>query len=146
MDLKKLSPAERIIGAAGLLLLVDLLFLPWHRVSFGFGDFRVTSSRSGVESPNGFWGLLALLLVLALVTHIVLSEFTTVKLPTLPVSWGQADFYAGIAIAVLLLLKLVLETSALAFGAWLAVICAGALVYGGYQRYREVQGSGGLTA
>ncbi len=139
MDLKKLSLGERIMSLAGVLLLFDLLFLPWHRISFGFGDFASTSvSRSGVQSPNGFLGLLAALVAVAIVARVVLSEFTTVKLPTLAVSWERADLIAGAAVAAMLVLKLVVETSALSIGAWLAVPLAAALVYGGYQRSHEI--------
>jgi hypothetical protein len=35
------------------------------------------------------------------------------------------------------MLKLVLETSLLSVGAWLAIPLAAALLYGGYQRTRE---------
>ena len=33
MDLGKLSRGERIIAIAGVLLVIDLLFLPWHSIS-----------------------------------------------------------------------------------------------------------------
>ncbi|MGH8975943.1 MAG: hypothetical protein ACRD0C_22375, partial [Acidimicrobiia bacterium] len=90
--MKKLSLGERIMGAAGLFLLIDLLFLPWHRISVGIpGIVRVTESRSGVESPNGLLGLLAFVVVAAIVAQIILSEFTHVALPEIPMSWGRAD-------------------------------------------------------
>jgi hypothetical protein len=139
MDLKKLSLGERIIGAAGLFLLIDLLFLPWHRISIGIpGIARITENRSGIQSPNGFLGLLALLVVAALVARLVISGFTKIELPEIPVSWGRADLLGAAGAAVLLLLKLVLETDFLGFGAWLAILGAGALVYGGFLRNQEM--------
>jgi hypothetical protein len=139
MDLKKLSLGMRIMSLASVLLLFDLLFLPWHRISLGLAGFgSSTISRSGVQSPNGYLGLLAALVVVAIVARIVLSEFTTVELPTLPVSWQRADLLAGVAAAALVALKLVLETSYLSIGAWLAIPLAAALLYGGYQRSREI--------
>ena len=33
MDLGKLSRGERIIVVAGVLLVIDLLFLPWHSIT-----------------------------------------------------------------------------------------------------------------
>jgi hypothetical protein len=136
MDLKKLSLGERIMALAGVLLILDLLILPWHRIDFGFGLLG-TVSRSGVQSPNGFLGLLAALLAVAIVARIIVSEFTTVALPSLPVSWERADLIAGAAVAALVVLKLVLETSYLSIGAWLAIPLAAAVLYGGYQRSRE---------
>jgi len=138
MDLKKLSLGARIMSLASLLLLFDLLFLPWHRISLGIAGLgSSTVSRSGIQSPNGFLGLLAALVVVAIVARFVLSEFTTVELPTLPVSWQRADLLAGAAVAAVVVLKLVLETSYLSIGAWLAIPLAGAVLYGGYQRSRE---------
>ena len=139
MDLKKLSPGQRIMSLAGLLLLVDLLFLPWHRISIGIGTFGFTSSRTGLQSPNGFLGLMAALVAVAIVARIVLSEFTAVKLPTLPVGWERAELLAGAAVVALVVLKLLLETSYLSIGAWLAVPLAAAVLYGGYQRSREIE-------
>ena len=137
MDLKKLSLGERVMGGAAVLLAIDLVALPWHRISIGIGAFSVSASRTGVESPHGFVGVLALLVALAVIARIALDEFTSVELPALPVSWPQADLIAGIAAAALVLLKLSLETSYLSVGAWLAVILAGAMAYGGYLRSRE---------
>jgi len=138
MDLKKLSLGARIMSLAGVLLLLDVLVLPWHRISIGFGGLgSITASRTGIQSPNGFVGLLIALVALAVVVRVVLSEFTSVELPALPVSWEQADLIAGAAAAALVLLKLVLETSYLSVGAWLAVPLAGGLAYGGYLRSQE---------
>ncbi|MCA1844325.1 MAG: hypothetical protein LC792_14280 [Actinobacteria bacterium] len=121
------------MSLAGVLLLIDLLFLPWHRIGLGI----VAVSRSGLQSPNGFLGLLAALVVVALIVRVVINEFTTIELPHLPVSWEQADLLAAAAVAALLMLKLVLVTSFLSIGAWLAIPLAAALLYGGYQRTRE---------
>ncbi|MGH9037016.1 MAG: hypothetical protein ACRD0O_14740 [Acidimicrobiia bacterium] len=140
MDLKKLSLGERIIGAAGLFLMLDLLFLPWHRVSFSIpGIARITESRSALQAPNGFLGLLAFLVVVALVARLVISQFTKIELPEIPVSWGRADLLGAAGVAALLLLKLVMETNSLSVGAWLAILGAGALVYGGFLRDREMR-------
>jgi hypothetical protein len=137
MDLKKLSLGQRIMSLAGALLLLDVLILPWHRISIGIGPFAITTSRTGVQSPNGFVGLLIALVALAVVVRIGLSEFTSVELPALPVGWERADLIAGAAAAALVLLKLMLETSYLSIGAWLAVPLAGGMAYGGYLRSQE---------
>jgi hypothetical protein len=137
VDLKKLSLGERIMAIAAVLLVIDLFALPWHRISIGVGPFSVSSSRTGVESPHGLLGLLAALVAIAVVARVVLAEFTSVQLPTIPVSWPQADLIAGIAAAAFVLLKLSLETSYLSVGAWLGVILGGVMAYGGYLRSRE---------
>jgi hypothetical protein len=128
VDLSKLTLGEKIIGGAGIVLVLDLLFFPWHSVDTGFGTF----TRSGIESPNSLWGMLALLVTIATVAAVLLRKLTTTKLPDLPVAWGQAIFYACIAILALLLIKLISETDALGFGCYLAILLAGGMVYGGF--------------
>lgn len=137
MDLNKLSLGDRIVAAAGILLFIDLLFFPWHRVSVGIGPFRATVTRSGVESPNAFWGWLALLLTVALVAVVLIRRLTTAKLPDLPVPWNQATFFATIAVEALLLIKLVSETDFLGFGAWVALVLAAAMIYGGFLVFQQ---------
>ena len=139
-NIKKLPRSQQIIAASGLLLLIDLLFLPWHRVTVGIpGLAEVSASRSAVQSPIAFLGFLAFLGAAALVAHVVVSEFTEVELPELPVTWGRADLIASVTVAGLLLLKLVLKPDHLGIGAWMGLLLAAALAYGGVRRYQETE-------
>lgn len=124
---------EKIILGAGVVLIIDLVFLPWHSVDTVLGSF----SRSGIESPNAFWGVLALLVAIAMVAVVVVTKFTTAKVPELPVPLSQAMFLAGNVVLAVLLLKLVSETDALGFGAWLGVLLGGGMAYGGFQMKKE---------
>jgi hypothetical protein len=133
VDLDKLSLGQKIVAAAGILLIIDLLFLPWHSVDLGIISF----TRSAIESPNGFWGILALLLTIVMVAQVIIAAFTTVKLPDIPITWGQVHLIAGIAVLALLLIKLLVETDHLGFGAWLGILLAAALAYGGFQISRD---------
>ena len=128
MNLNDLSLGQKIIGAAGIILIIDLLFLPWHSVDLGFAEV----SRSGIESPNSFYGILALIIAILMVVVVVMQAMAADKLPDLPVPYGRALFIAGVVTFALLLLKLVVETDFLGFGAWLGLICAAALAYGGF--------------
>ena len=133
MDLDKLTLSDKIIAGTGIVLIIDLLFLPWHSVDIGFASF----TRSGVESPNSFWGVLALLLTIAVVAVTLLRVFKPdTKLPDLPVSWDRAIFFGAAAVLVLLLLKLFLEMDSLGFGAWLGILLAAGLTYGGYLKFQ----------
>ena len=136
MDLNKLSLSDKIIAATGIVLIIDLLFLPWHSVDLG--PFGGTFTRSGIESPNSFWGVLALLLAIAVVAVTLIRALKPeTTLPDLPVSWNQAIFYASAATAVLLLLKLLIETDGLGFGSYLGVILAGGMAYGGFLKFQD---------
>lgn len=141
MNLQKLSLGQRIIAGSGILLIFDLVVLPWHRIDLG--AIGGTLTRSAIEAPNGGLGLLALLAALVVVAYVALSAFTEVAMPVLPVSWAQAQLAGAAATAAFVFLKLAVETSALGIGAWAGVILAAAVVYGGYIRYREMEATAG---
>ncbi len=144
MDLSRLTKADRIILAAGLLLIIDLLFFPWHKIEVGSAvlGLQVKVTRSGVESPNAFWGILALLVAAVMVAQIAVSRFTSANLPTLPIPWSRVHLIAGVAVLALLLIKLVAETDFLGWGAYVALLCGAALAYGGFMKSKEPEGAG----
>ena len=72
-----------------------------------------------------------------MVALIVLTRFTTAKVPDLPVPQSQAMFLGGIVVLAVLALKLISETNALGFGSWLGVLLAAGLAYGGFQMKKE---------
>ena len=129
MDLSKLSRGDRIVVVTGALLVIDLLFLPWHSIAV---PFLGSVNRSGISSPNAFLGFLAALVAAAMVAQIIVSKFTSAKVPDLPVPWPRAHMLGGLVVVGLLLLKLVLQTSFLSFGAYLGILFAAALAFGGY--------------
>lgn len=137
MDLSKLTLADKIIGATGIILVIDLLVLPWHSWDFG----PVSFTRTGLQSPGSFWGILAFLLAIAVVAVVAVTRFTTTKLPDLPVALNQAIFFGAIAVLVLLLLKLVTKTENLGFGSYLGVLLAAGLTYGGFLKSKEAAAS-----
>jgi hypothetical protein len=146
MDFNKLTKGERIVLIAGVLLIIDLLFLPWHRIKIGsvLGVSVPAVSRTGVQSPNGGYGVLALIVVLVMIGQIVAAKFTTAKLPNPPVPWERVHLIAGAVVAALLVLKLVVETDFLGIGAWLGVILGGAVAYGGFMISKEPRTTPGL--
>ena len=128
MDLSKLTMGEKVVAGAGIPLAVDLAFFPWHYRDLGFQVVRAT----GIESPNALWGVLALELAVGLVAVVLVSRFSTARLPVLWVPWSQAMFYGGAALVTLLLFKLALETNYLGFGAWVALLLGAGVAYGAF--------------
>ena len=128
MDFNKLTQGERIVLIAGVLLIIDLLFFPWHKYPTLLGGV----SRSGIQSPDSFYGVLALLVTVVMVAQIIAVKLANATLPDMPIPWGQVHLIAGVVVFVLLLLKLIVDTDFLGFGSYLGVLLAAALAFGGY--------------
>jgi hypothetical protein len=141
VDLNKLTMGDKIVAGTGLVLIISLLFFPWHSVSVeGFG-FSQSFTASAIESPNGFWGILALLITIAIVGVVLAQKLGDVQLPDLPIPWNDAKFFATIAVLALLLIKLVVETDGLGWGCYLALLLAAGMVYGGFLIKQEASSS-----
>jgi len=133
VDLSKMRTPDWILGGCALVLIIDLLFFPWHKVDIDLGPFGGGSyKRTGIQSPNAFWGILALLLAIAILAVVIVRRLTTAKLPDLPISWTDATFYGAIATLALLVLKLIIETDALGFGSYFAILLGAGMVYGAF--------------
>ena len=137
MDLSKLTQGERMVLIAGVLLVLDLLFAPWHKIDLGATIPGIDLTRSGVQSPHSAYGVLALLLTIVMVGQIVAAKIMSASLPDPPVPWSRVHLVAGTAVAALLLLKLVVETDFLGFGAYLGVALGLAVAYGAFTLNRE---------
>lgn len=139
MDLSRLSQGERIVLIAGVLLIVDLLFLPWHNIDLGGAaeSLGIDTTRSGAQSPNAFYGVVALILTLVMVAQIVLDKLTSAALPNPPVPWAQVHLIAGGTVALMLVIKLLVETEFLGFGAFVGVLAGLVLAFGAYSIGQE---------
>lgn len=139
MDLNKLSTSEKLIAGSGLALFIAS-FLPW------FGLFGYNGNGWDV---GFFWGGVPALLGLALAVLVALPLFAAdVKLPELPVTWGQAILGAAGLSAFLVVLKLLIGHHSLnrQWGLFVAVIAAVALAAGGFLKFQEEQKGGGASS
>jgi len=130
-----LSIGEKIIVIAGLVLFIDG-FLPWYSVDLGpFGDY----TRSGWQSPGGIWSLLAILIGIAMSGVVAVKALTEGVIPDNVggVSWPKIFLGGGVGAALLILIKLLNESSYLGFGFYIGIICAAALAVAGVLLYRE---------
>ena len=145
MDLKKLSMADKVIAGSGILLFIAY-FLPWFKLDFGgaFGGGSVTASGGDV---GFFWATLPMLLGLCAAGVVIANKLFDVKLPDLPIPWGQALLIGGAIAAVLVVLKLIIgeDPSSIvdrSFGLFIAAIAALGLAAGGFLKFKEGDSEG----
>ncbi len=128
MDRSKLTKLDYWTAGMALALAIDLLALPWVDVSVGPYSY----SSSGVGSPDGVLGVLALLVALAVGADVLLARIA----PSLRVGAleafgrGRARLLAAAGTSVLVVLKLLLHLhpSYLGAGCWIALVLAAGLV------------------
>ena len=128
MNVQKLSREDQIFGGVGLLLAIDLLFLPWFSVSFG--PISVTSTATG--APDGWLGVLAVLATIAAVADLAIERFSPgTQLPAIGGGRSQTRFVLSCIAAGLVVLKFLFHVhfSLFGFGFWGAVILTAGFVY-----------------
>jgi hypothetical protein len=153
VDLNKLTTSDKIIVGSGLLLFIAY-FLPWFKVDFeGFGGVGGGSVSASGSDVDFLWSTLPMLIGLVMAGVIVASKLFDVKLPDLPVTWGQAMLGLGALAALLVLLKLLMgedpsEIVERSYGLFIAALAAIGLAVGGFLKYQagdDAPAAGGTT-
>ncbi len=143
--LNALSTPEKAIAGGGVLMLVASLLDWWHVSGSGFGS----AGQSGWGSPGSIWGILAILLSIALAGVVLSTRLGNVQMPALPESltWGKVWGGGAAAIVVFMLLKAwrITEVPIGGFGIgfFLGALAAAAIAYGGYMLYTEEKARAG---
>lgn len=127
MTLDNVRRADWMLGGLAVLLVIDLLFLPWFDVSLG--PISVTSTATG--APDGWLAVLAVLMALALIGDLAverLSPQTTI--PAIAGSRTTTRLALAALITLLVTLKFLfhIHFSLFGFGFWAAVALTAALV------------------
>lgn len=138
MDLNKLSTSDKVIAGSGILLFIAY-FLPWFEVDFGVLGGSATASGGDVDF---IWSTLPMLIGLVMAGTVVARALFDVKLPDLPIPWGQAYLALGALAGLLVTLKLLIgedpsEIVDRAFGLFIATIAALGLAAGGFLKFQE---------
>jgi hypothetical protein len=140
VDLKKLTQSEKVIAGSAIAFLI-FSFFPWYGVDVSIAGFSRSYNRNGWD--YFLFGIIPLLLAVAMVAVIALSRFTDTKLPDPPLPWGQIHLIAGCIAGALVLLKLLIGDDVSGFdldrkfGIFLALIAALGLAAGGFMKSRE---------
>ncbi len=130
-DMGRMSTASKVLLGAGLLFLIDL-FLPWQRACF---DLGIPGVPGGCVSRNGIAGIGILLLLLTL----ALLIWEGLQIAGVRINAPAALISAALAAGIVLftLIKIVVDSEALSFGAWIGIVLALAIAYGGWMRFQE---------
>ena len=130
MDLSKLKNGQKIILAAGIVLIINL-FLPWYRVSaFGF-----SASISAFDS--GFLAWFGSLCAIAAAVIIALKVFANMKINAGPLKAEHLALALGALGFLFILIRLLTETTAMFIGLWIGLIVSAALAFGAFMAMKE---------
>lgn len=119
-----LSKDDYIVGGVALLLVIDLLFLPW----FTYGPF----SSSATSAPDGWLGILAMLSAVLVLADLLIERLAPeTTLPTFGGSRAATRFRLAIITAFFIALKFLfhIHFSLFGFGFWAGIVLAAALVF-----------------
>jgi hypothetical protein len=137
--MKRMSTATKILLGGGIVLLLDSFLPYWNRACFGGGDVfgtAIPKTCLGVGMWNGV-GILAGILLIALLAEEGLRAAGTGMgtMPQRTIDMTSVGLALGTALFVIL--RVVFNLTAASFGAWLGIILALAIAYGGYMRLQE---------
>jgi hypothetical protein len=147
---RRWTQGERLVALTGVLLAADLVLLPWHHYRLDtaaleqFGVHLPGFSRkvNGLHSPQAFFGIAALVLSVGMVLQVLAAKLTT-AMPRLE----QLHLVAGPTVLGLLAAKLLADHDFMGAGAWLGIVLAAGLAYGGFTLSQETTaGSGNPVA
>jgi len=127
-----MSRDDWIIGGLALLLVIDLLFLPWFSITVGVGAFSISASSTATGSPDGWLGVLAVIALIVLLIDLGVERLSPQT--QMPMVGGSRTstrlMLAGLA-AVFVVLKFLfhIHFNYFGFGFWAAVVLTVALVF-----------------
>ena len=132
MKFDSVSRDDWILAGLALLLIIDLVALPWFSISLGPFSTYITAT----DAPDGIFGILAVLSALALIVDLGierLSPGTTV--PNIGGSRTQTRFVLACLTALFVALKFVfnIHFSDFGFGFYAAVVLTAGLVWVAFQ-------------
>ena len=128
MNTTNFTRDDWIVGGVALLLVIDLLFLPWFDLSAGPFSLSLTAT----DAPSGWAGILAVLAGVALIADLAIERMSPqTTVPSVNGSRGETRFILACVAAVFVFLKFVfnIHFSDFGFGFWLGVILTAGLVY-----------------
>jgi hypothetical protein len=151
--LRKLDTADRVIALSTIVLIVSP-WLDWFKGTYPGGLVSGSTTINGWDvSDREFWVTIPVLLALLALAIVLVRAFSRrVELPPLPIGYGQALFFAGVASAGLVLMKVLIGEEVRAFviantvidvdvsrsyGIFVALLAAIGFAAGGYMKWKN---------
>jgi hypothetical protein len=136
LHLERLSREDWVLGTLAVLVILDLLFLPWFSfgatISIGSGTLAIGGSATAVDAPDAFLGVLALLACAFLVADLGFERLSPhTRLPSIAADRETTRYILACIAAILIALKFLFHLGRfgeLALGFWLAVLLVAGLV------------------
>lgn len=136
LHLERLSREDWVLGTLAVLLVLDLLVLPWFSfgatISVGSATVSIGGSLTAVDAPDAWLGVLALLSCAFLVADLGFERLSpATHLPSIAADRETTRFVLACTAAGLIALKFMFHLGRfgeLALGFWLAVLLVAALV------------------
>jgi hypothetical protein len=136
LHLERLSSHDWILAAVAVALVFDLLVLPWFSfgatISVGSATVSIGGSLTGVDAPDAWLGVLALLSSAFLATDLGFQRLSPqTRLPSIAADRETTRLALAYVVAALIAFKFLLHLGRfgeLALGFWTAVLLAAALV------------------
>lgn len=131
-DLTKIPTADKILLGGSLLMFIDTL-LPWQRACNGT---CITANAWG--SNGAFFGVMLGLFALLLLIGEVITIAGVAMPPGIPLSSVMAALTFGTVLFAVIKFLFVIGTFG-SYGAWIGLILAIVIAYGGYMKMQEAK-------
>jgi hypothetical protein len=136
LHLERLSREDWALATLAVVLILDLLVLPWFSfgatITIGSGTLAIGGSATAVDAPDAFLGVLALLSCAFLVADLGFERLSPqTQLPSIAADRETTRYVLAWTAAGLIALKFIFHLGRfgeLALGFWLSVLLVAALV------------------
>jgi hypothetical protein len=140
-DLARVPTADKILLGGSLLLFIDT-FLPWQRVCIGL--LGICPSANAWGGSGSFAGVLVGLFTLLLLIGEVMLVAGVAMPPNVPVSTVLAGLTVGTVLFTVIKFLIVVGKSG-SYGAWIGLVLAVVIAYGGYMKMQGEKASSAPT-
>lgn len=139
-DLGRLRRGEWVAAAGALVLFVTLFFFKWYGAGISFESFSFEASANGWHTHSILRWLMLLTIVAVIALVVTTATQTTAALP---VTMAVIATSIALLTTVLLAYRVLIdepgpnELISVKFGAYLGLVSAAVVVYGGYLSMRD---------